>query len=143
MTPSYWLILGVALIVAEAAAPTMVSMFFGLSAMIVALLVWVVPGIPPWLQWLLFVLFSVGLLLVLRRLFRNFFPQKSSHASGDQDRDIVGKHAVVTQRIEPGRPGRIELRGAGWPAEAGETLEPGTPVKVVKQESITLTVERL
>ena len=49
----------------------------------------------------------------------------------------------MTQRIEPGRPGKVELRGGGWPAEAAEILEPGTPVRVVRKESITLTVERL
>ena len=57
--------------------------------------------------------------------------------------DIVGQRAVVTQAIGPNRPGKVELRGANWEAAAGETLEPGTPVRVVKKESISLTVERI
>ena len=143
MTPAYWCIFGVALIVFEVAAPAMVSIFFGLSALLVALLAVLIPGLPQWLEWLLFAAFTVIFLVTLRRWCRSLFPAKRIQASGDPDRDIVGKHATVTQRIEPGRPGKVELRGAGWQAEAHETLDPGTLVKVVKQESITLTVERL
>ena len=143
MTPSYWLFLGVALIVFEVATPAMVSIFFGLAALLVALLAVLIPGLPQWLEWLLFAAFSVMFLVTLRRWFRGFFPAKRILASSDPDRDIVGKHATVTQRIEPGRPGKVELRGAGWQAESDETLEPGTLVKVIKQESITLTVQRL
>jgi membrane protein implicated in regulation of membrane protease activity len=142
MTPTLWLLLGVILIVAEVAAPAMVSLFFGLAALLVALLTWLLP-VHAGLQWLLFALLSVALLLTLRSRFRSLFPVKASRAEGDPDRDIVGKQAVVTQRIEPGRPGKVELRGGGWPAEAAEILEPGTPVRVVRKESITLTVERL
>ena len=141
MSPAYWLILGVVLIVVEVAAPGMVSIFFGLAALVVALLTWVVP-MAPWLQWMLFAALAILLLVLLRKWLKGIFTGRSSQAKS-VDVDIVGQRAVVTQRIEANRPGKVELRGANWNAEASVTLEPGTPVKVVKQESIVLTVERL
>lgn len=141
--PVWWLVLGIVLITVELAAPGLVSLFFGLSALIVALLTWLIPSEPPWLQWLLFSFFSVFFLVTLRRWCRSCFPSKQTRAPGDPDRDIVGKQAVVTQRIEPGRPGKVELRGAQWVAHASETLEPGAQVRVVKLESITLFVEHI
>ena len=79
MTPTLWLLLGVILIVAEVAAPAMVSLFFGLAALLVALLTWLLP-VHAGLQWLLFALLSVALLLTLRSRFRSLFPVKASRA---------------------------------------------------------------
>ena len=54
MTPTYWLILGVALIIIEVTVPGLVVVFFGLSALVVALLTWLIPSLPDGVAWLLF-----------------------------------------------------------------------------------------
>jgi membrane protein implicated in regulation of membrane protease activity len=50
--------------------------------------------------------------------------------------------ALVTQRIAPGKTGRVKYRATWWPARClqGITLEPGTLVYVVDRENITLYV---
>ena len=49
----------------------------------------------------------------------------------------------VVEAVRPGVPGRILLGDAQWDARAGERLEPGTEVRVVAQENLTLVVERV
>ena len=138
-----WLIFGLVLLIVEVSAPAFVSLFFGLSALLVALLCWLVgDGLPVWAAWVIFIGLAVVLLFTLRRVCQKVFVGKRSPDS-DLASDMIGQRAVVTVRIQPGQPGKIEFRGANWQALSGETLEPGAQVRIVKQESITLTVERL
>ena len=138
-----WLIFGLVLLLIEVFAPALVSLFFGLSALLVALICWLAgPDLQPWVAWIIFLGVAVALLIGLRGLCTKLFVGKRSPVRDDLASDVVGQRAVVAVRIRPGQPGKVELRGANWQAEAGETLEAGTQVRVVKQESITLTVER-
>jgi membrane protein implicated in regulation of membrane protease activity len=139
-----WLIMGLALLVIEISAPAFVALFFGLSALLVALICWIAgPDLRPWVAWLIFIGLAVALLFGLRGLCKKAFVGKKSPDDNGLASDLIGQRAVVTERIEPEKPGKVELRGANWEAASGETLEPGTPVRIVKQESITLTVKRL
>ena len=142
MTPTYWLILGVVLIIVEVAAPGLVSFFFGLSALLVALLTFLIP-MPESVAWLLFSALSIVFLLTLRRWCRKVFAGKRSQVRDELANDISGHTAVVVVRIQPGQPGKVEFRGTNWQAVSSETLEPGAQVRIVKQDSITLTVARI
>lgn len=143
MTPTYWLILGVILIVVEVAAPGLVSIFFGLSALLVALLTLLIPSIPEEMAWLLFAVLSVVFLFTLRRWCRKVFTGKRSQVEDELRNDISGRTAVVVVRIQPDQPGKVEFHGTNWQAVSSETLDPGVQVRIVKQDSITLTVERV
>ena len=143
MTPTYWLILGVVLIIVEVTTPGLVLVFFGLSALVVALLALVIPSMPEGVAWLLFAVFSVVFLFTLRRWFRKVFTGKRSQVQDELRNDIAGRTAVVVVRIQPDQPGKVEFHGTNWQAVSSETLEPGVQVRIVKQDSITLTVERV
>ena len=139
-----WLVLGLVLIVIEVLVPAFVALFFGLSALIVALLCWLFgANLQSWVAGTIFAGLAVVLLLGLRGVCQKVFVGKKSPDRDGLANDLVGHRAVVTARIEPGRQGKVEFRGANWQAESGETLEPGVPVRIVKQESIVLTVERM
>ena len=138
-----WLIIGLVLLVIEVSAPALVALFFGLSAILVSLICWIAgPDLRSWVGCLIFIGLAVVLLVGLRGLFKKIFVGKSSTDLDDLASEVIGQRAVVTVRIPPGQPGKVELRGANWQAEASETLEPGTQVRIVKQESIALTVKR-
>lgn len=140
--PVYWFVAGVGLIILEILAPVFILVFFGLAAIVVALLTWLFPHLPEWSAWLFFAVFSVVSLLTLRRWCKAVFAGKRSQVRDDLASDITGQQAVVVTRILPGQPGKVEFRGAHWGAVASEVLEPGMQVRIVKQESITLTVAR-
>lgn len=59
--------------------------------------------------------------------------------------NIVGKTAVVTERIEEGGYGRVKIDGDDWKARTvdGAAAEVGEKVEIESFESIILTVKKL
>ena len=55
----------------------------------------------------------------------------------------IGRVARVVETVRPDVPGRILLGDAEWSGRAATRLEPGTEVRVVAQENLTLVVERV
>lgn len=125
----------------EVAAPGLIFIFFGIAALVVALLVWSL-AIPVWLQWALFSVFSVLSLVLLRRVFKKAFVGKESQSEHVDD-DFVGKTGVVTELLRPGLAGRVELNGSTWAARSDEAIEVGAFVRICSKENITLVVRRV
>jgi membrane protein implicated in regulation of membrane protease activity len=139
----HWLLLGIALMVLEVMTPGLVSIFFGLAAVVVGVLVFFWRSCPIALQYILFSLLSVVFLFVLRRLFRRAFTgRRTGEADGLGD-DYAGAQAVVLTLIRPAEAGKVEFRGSHWRAEAEEVIEPGVPVIVTSRDNLTLKVRRL
>lgn len=142
MTAVYWLYVGIGLIILEVMTPGLVSIFFGLSALVVALITWLVPGLSQLTQWLMFSTFSILFIALLRKTLKQTF-SGTSEVTEDMFDSFTGKRAVVTESITPMKPGRVEFNGAGWMAEAEEVLEVGTQVLIKRKKNLTLYVERI
>lgn len=140
MTAVYWLYAGVALILIEVMTPGLVSLFFGLAALTLALIVWLAPELAQGWQWILFSVLSVLYILLLRKSLKSVF-SGSREISDNPDDALTGKLAVVTQPIAPNRPGRVELGGTTWNAEAEGELAAGVSVRVAGKKNLTLRVE--
>lgn len=56
---------------------------------------------------------------------------------------IIGRIGRITERIEPNEYGRVKIDGDYWKAQANNNtaIEEGTQVRIVKLESIIVTVE--
>ena len=142
-----WFIVGVALIVSEFFLPGIVLVFFGISAILVAILEWC--GLVTELSTQLWV-FSVGslvLLFALRRFFKQWFvgKVKDDADAGEIDLDeFVGKEVKVVEAIAgEGTRGKGELKGADWKASSLDALEVGAIAEVVERDGLTLVVKRL
>ncbi|MFO7937161.1 MAG: NfeD family protein [Kiritimatiellia bacterium] len=140
MTPLYWLILGIALMFVELATPGFVVMFFGMSAMTVALLDWLLP-LGTILPWLIFTVLSVVYILLLRKLLKKVFLGDKNIPDRLEDA-FIGKFADVAEHISPGRPGKVEFSGCLWEAESQDDIKPGERAKIVAKNNLTLTVEK-
>ena len=115
-------------------------MFFGLAALTVALLGWLMP-IGQSVAWLLFALLSVVYILLLRRFLKKVF--LGDLESSDRLPDtFIGNYAKVTEAIAPENPGKVEFSGCAWEAEADERLEVGQRVKIVDKKNLTLKVSK-
>ena len=136
-----WVFFGVALLLLEVAAPGLISLFFGMAALAVALITWLLAPSPS-VQWFLFSVFSVLSVLLLRKTFKKIFVGKKD-VSDHADDDFVGKTATVVEPILPKRAGRVEFRGCTWTAEADEDIPEGSRVQICSKESITLVVKRV
>ena len=137
-----WLYIGAFLMLAEIVSPGFVIFFFGLGAATVAVLKWAVSSLSLAWQLALFSVASVFYLLVLRRYMKKLFMGDKEGGVGLTS-EYVGRVGKVVETIRPDVPGRIELGEVPWAATAGERLEPGTEVKVVAQDNLTMRVERV
>jgi len=142
MTALYWFYLGIVLIILEVMTPGLVSIFFGLSALVVALITFLAPGIPEWAQWVIFSIFSVLFILLLRKTLKKTFSGTAEVSEGTTD-PYSGKRAMVVSRITPSQPGRVEFNGSNWTAESEQEIEVNTPVIIKWKKNLTFTVEKL
>ena len=145
LSPNWlWLYAGAFLMLAELTAPGFVIFFFGLAAATLGVVMSCLPdALQPSLtmQLALFSALSILYLVTLRRYAKKTFLGDSA-AAGHVEDEYVGRFAKVTETIKPGIPGRIMLGDAEWSATAAELLEPGTEVKVVSRENLTMAVAR-
>ena len=141
MSALFWVYLGVALVFAEILTPTFFIVFFGMSALTVALLTWLAAVSFTW-QWVLFSALSVVYLVSMRRGLKRVFVGGGRKSAEDIDDDFVGKHATVEEAILPNQAGRVEFRGCRWEAEADEAIPAGARVRIRAKDNITLVVER-
>ncbi|MEI7900956.1 MAG: NfeD family protein [bacterium] len=140
MTPLYWLFLGVGLIILEVMTPGLVSIFFGLAALMVALVAWLVPAFGQGWQWLAFSVFSVLFIFLLRKSLKKVFSGEREVSDSPSD-EFSGKMAVVVEAVAPNKPGRVEFCGSNWTAEAGNALPAGASVRIISRKNLTLKVE--
>jgi membrane protein implicated in regulation of membrane protease activity len=139
-----WFLIGLLLLLAEFAIPGLVIVFFGIGAWIVAVTCLVAtPSIN--VQLGIFIGASVLSLVLLRSWLKGLFV---GHVTGQQDltqdlNEFVGEQAVVTQAIAAHRPGKVELHGTHWTAEADGEIAEGAAVEIVAKENLTLKVKAL
>ena len=139
--PFIWAILGILLIGSEFFIPGFVIFFFGLGAVLNALLTAIIPiirnSIP--LQMILWLATSSISLFGLRRYFAKAF--RGRLITGIDDQSVVGSTAVVVEEIAPDRPGRIKFQGTTWTAKSyDEILPAGRTVEILQKDGLTFTV---
>jgi len=136
-----WVLLGFALLAAELLTPGgFFVLFFGLSAVVVGVLVGVDLSGPPWAQWLLFSVIALASLLTLRRRLVEAF---AGPRAGNADlEDLLGEVAVLQHELTPGAVGKAELRGTVWNVRSTEarTLAQGQRCRVERVQGLTLWV---
>lgn len=135
-----WLVAMIVLIIVEAACPFhLVSVWFAvgaLAAMVVALLNGAV-----WLQAVVFLVVSCGLLAAMLPLVRKFITPKIVKTNVDS---VVGSRGYVTADIDNvSATGQVKLGGMEWTArsESGEIIPTGTLVQVERIEGVKVFVK--
>ena len=138
----FWVLLGLALLFLELVTPTgFYLLFFGVAAILVGLLAAVGLEGPAWLQWLLFSLFSIGSLLLLRGRLQ----ERMRHAAPARlDNDLVGGTAQSLQNIAVDGYGQVELRGTSWRARnvGSEPIAQAEHCQVDRVEGVVLWVRK-
>ena len=139
----HWVVAGVILILAELAVPAFVLVWFGLGALIVALLVAVMSiGVTAQLAaWL-----ATSLLLVFL-WFKVFRPESHKTRIGMSEPAMIGEVGLLVRDVAPFDKGEVRfqkpLLGTDtWPCIADEEIMAGTRVKVVAVEGSLLKVGR-
>lgn len=137
----HWLVFGLFLVVVElAAAGGFYVIFFGIAAILVGLLSSVGAAGSVGVQLILFSVLSVAPLLLFRDALVQHFQGDPRATEIDQ---LVGEVAIVTEELQPGTVGKVELRGTNWSARTstGAVLPRGTRCRVTSVDGLTLSVE--
>ena len=134
-----WLGLMVAFLVAEAACPCyLISIWFAvgsLVAVVVALM-----GGALWLQTLLFLLVSCGLLVALWPLAKKFLKPRLTATNVDS---VIGSVGLVTVAVDNlTAVGQVKLNGMEWTARStsGDLIPEGTQIRVDRIEGVKVFV---
>ena len=130
----FWLAMVILFLVMEGSTVALVSIWFAagsLTAMITALL-----GGPLWLQVILFLGISAGLLALLRPLVRKYIKPKITATNVDS---LIGSRGYVTETVDNlAASGQVKLGAMPWTARStdGSPIEAGTLVQVDRIEGV-------
>ena len=138
MTWSFWLILAIILFIAEILSP---GMFFfaclGIGALLTAVVVLIT--LPLWLQWVVFSVFSLLSIYLIRPIAKRFFKLKEIVKSNVDG--LIGKKAIVIEAIDPMKPGMIKVEGEMWKARSDEQITKDLWVEIVSVDGAHLKVK--
>ena len=134
-----WLVLLVVFLIVEAACPIhLVSLWFAAGSLVALVVHWL-HG-PLWLQVLLFLLVSGGLLAGLWPFTKKYL---NPHVTATNIDSVIGSIGIVTAPIDNIEAhGQVKLNGMEWTARSttGEIIPEHTRVRVDKIEGVKVFV---
>ena len=136
-----WLLCGVIGLALELILPGLIVLFFGCGALLTGIATWIFPSLQIEGQLIVFVVSSVVLLLVFRKMLRNRFFNRSKESDDELADEYIGKTAVALTDFANGH-GEVEFKGSKWEALSADEIRKGDTVVISSRESIKLTVEK-
>ena len=137
-----WLIAAIVLVIVEICTAGFGSICFAIGAVFSALFA----GLGANLTWQIVVFAIVSMLtfIFLRPIVMRFLEMKSKDVKTNAEA-IIGRKGIVSERIDASQhTGRVAIDGDDWKAvsEDGSIIEKGAEVKIMKLDSIIVTVKQ-
>lgn len=135
--PWFWLALVVLFSVVEALTMTLTTIWFAAASLIMIFVAMLPVPIP--VQLLLFVLFSVLLLVFTRPFVLKFFNIKKTATNSDA---LIGKRCRLLSAVTPDEKGTVRLKGVEWSVASadGSPIEAGKNCVIKEIQGNTLIV---
>ena len=138
-----WGAIGLILLALEMASGTFYILWFGVSALSVAIAVWLFPTLPTALQFVMFAALSISTLAIWRL---NYQKTDTNHRVGQAQGEEIGRTGTVIEACSPNQNGKIRftqgLMGSReWPAISDESIEVGSAAAVIAVEGNTLRIK--
>ncbi len=130
------LLLGSELLVVDAG---FYLVFIGIAAAITGLVELSGAGLEPWVQWILFSVIS----LLMMVLFRKKLYAKLRGSGVGYETGPAGEIVVVEQALQPGESGRIAYRGTEWTVvnDSDQAFEQGQRVRINSVDGLKLRLD--
>lgn len=122
----------------EATTMDLTSIWFSAGALI-ALIIAIFAPEAVLAQILVFIAVSIGLLLLLRPMFREYIRKNKIRTNADK---LVGKTAVCLKPIQDGERGEVKIDGKIWTAIANEDIDKDEKVEVLAIDGVKLVVKK-
>jgi membrane protein implicated in regulation of membrane protease activity len=142
----FWFLAGIILMLLEMILPGFVIFFFGVGAIITAILTWTKVIQTTDTQFIVFIVSSLATLLILRRNVKRYFAGgvTQSKDKGNISKEIIGERVIVTEDINPEKlSGKVELHGTMWNASADSMISKGETVEIIGSKDLTLHVKKV
>ncbi|MCR5624183.1 MAG: NfeD family protein [Lachnospiraceae bacterium] len=139
MVPIYWLIALVVLVLIDIFTMSIVFIWFGIGALVA--LIASLLGAPIYLQFVLFGVVSVILLIFTRPIAVSIFNKNREKTNVDS---LIGKEVRVVTAIDKHMDtGAVRINGIEWSARTndGHKVSEGETVKVLRVEGVKVIVE--
>ena len=141
METIFWLILFVILLVIEILTMGLTTIWFAGGALVAFILAFVGFGLP--VQIIVFLLVSIGLLVLTRPIAMKFFNQERQKTNAES---LIGQKAIILERIDTLHgTGRAEVNGMEWSAktdDSDETIDAGEVVVIEGIQGVKLIVRK-
>lgn len=144
-----WFAAGILIAGSEFLFPTQVSIWSGIAAWLVALLIAIGALDDHSYTWqiLWFAIISIALILLWFLVIKKYTKFGSGTVDKDRDTSLTGIKGTITKEITPGKPGKIELYSSyhgikEWQAESTEIIAVGEEVAVLEADGIKLIVQK-
>lgn len=134
----FWLGLGLILMAAETIVPGAFLLWFGLAALLMGAIAWLLPDLHGVVQAVMFGVFAIAAVQVYRTWFRPREPAGDQPLLNRRSEQYVGRVFVLESAIENGF-GRIRVGDAMWTV-SGDPLPAGARVTVTGVDGMTLKV---
>ncbi len=138
-----WVVLGFILLLLELIFPGVFFVWFGLGALLtalVSLLFYHLPWVASWeVEVIFFLIFSIIMVLIGRNFFRRDRETDEPLLNRRTDQ-IIGKRVVLEEPVRDGK-GRIRVDDTIWRIK-GPDLPEGTEVKVIAFDNGVFTIEK-
>jgi len=141
----YWVVLGLALMVAELAIPAFFIIWFGFGALLTGVCLWAFPTMSLAAQVFLWTVSSLLFVWLWFKVFKTaVFKTKVGMSTGQ----FVGEVGMITERTRPFEMGRIKFQKPilgtdTWECRSDEELNVGDRAKVLDVEGHIVRVARL
>jgi inner membrane protein len=140
-----WGAIGLILLAVEMATGTIYILWFGVSALSVAIAMWIFPNIPLALQFVMFAALSVSSLAIWKL---NYKKTETHSRVGQAQGEEVGRVGTVTEACSATKNGKIQftqgLMGAReWMAVSNEAIAEGVEARVVAVEGNALRIQAI
>ena len=141
----FWAALGLVLLAVEMATGTFYVLWFGISAVSVAIAMWLFPNIPYVMQLAMFVALSISSLAIWKL---NYKKHETHSRVGQAQGEEIGRTGTVIMACSPNQVGKIHftqgLMGAReWAAVSSEPIAKDVEARVIAVEGNQLRIQAL
>jgi membrane protein implicated in regulation of membrane protease activity len=132
----HWLVLGVALAIVEVFAPGVFFLWLGISAGIVGVVLWLVPGLDWEYQLLSFAILSVASVVIVRRYLTTHPLESDEPNLNLRGHQYVGRTFTLGEPVVNGQ-GKIQVDDSTWKISCDD-CDAGTKVTIDGVDGVVL-----
>ena len=132
----HWMVLGVALVIIEVFAPGVFFLWLGISAGIVGIVLWLIPGLGWEYQLLLFAILSVASVVIVRRYLTTHPLESDEPNLNLRGHQYVGRTFTLKEPVINGQ-GKIQVDDSTWKISCDD-CDAGTKVVINGVDGVVL-----